>query len=373
MLMSMTWCRLPGAAAGGLRAAGSRSRPAVCRGDRAQPGQLARQDGQQARGGGTARSRRRPTGTTRRRPPRRGSPRRDGRRAGPAVGPGAPRHPRLLQRRLPCRGAGQGIPRRAAGPDGRTRAKLRLEYLLAFRHVELPSPACRSVLLAISVGDTRRQRESGAGQHLLDRATCATLSEPLDRRSVALTTIAIPGALAAWAAGKARAHPVHAAVSVAAGSAAIAAAAVLGTQLASPAPAAPAHVRVVKCACSAGPRGGHQPPVRGRARRQRCRGAAVTSPPHRYDRDRLGRHRRGRGDKERVLDRVVPGPHLGPAHRTAAAASDPGRRPGPFHRHPHRRPPSYPAQAGLRGSDAALLARQGAHLAVSTTRIWVQH
>ena len=110
----------------------------------------------------------------------------------------------------------------------RTRAKLRLEYLLAFRHVELPSPACRSVLLAISAGDTRRQRELGAGQHLLDCATCATLSEPLDRRSVALTAIAIPGALAAWAAGKARAHPVHAAVSVAAGSAAVAAAAVPG-------------------------------------------------------------------------------------------------------------------------------------------------
>jgi hypothetical protein len=35
-------------------------------------------------------------------------------------------------------------------------------------------------------------------------------------------------------------------------------------------------------------------------------------------------------------------------------------------------PPSYPAQAGVRGSDAALLARQGAHLTVSTTRISVQ-
>ncbi len=126
----------------------------------------------------------------------------------------------------------------------RTRAKLRLEYLLAFRHVELPSPACRSVLLAISAGDMRRQRELGAGEHLLDCATCATLSEPLDRRSVALTAIAVPGALAAWAAGKARAQPVHTAVSVAAGSAAVAAAAVLGPQLASSGPAAPAHVQV---------------------------------------------------------------------------------------------------------------------------------
>jgi hypothetical protein len=34
--------------------------------------------------------------------------------------------------------------------------------------------------------------------------------------------------------------------------------------------------------------------------------------------------------------------------------------------------PYYPAQAGVRGSDAPLLARQGAHLAVSTARISVQ-
>jgi hypothetical protein len=36
-------------------------------------------------------------------------------------------------------------------------------------------------------------------------------------------------------------------------------------------------------------------------------------------------------------------------------------------------PLSYPAPTGLRGSsDVTLLARQGAHLAVSTSRIWVQ-
>ncbi len=80
----------------------------------------------------------------------------------------------------------------------RTRAKLRLEYLLAYRHLELPTPQCRGVLLSISAGDTRRQREHEAAQHLLDCDTCATLSEPLDRRSVALTAIAIPGALLAW-------------------------------------------------------------------------------------------------------------------------------------------------------------------------------
>lgn len=109
----------------------------------------------------------------------------------------------------------------------RTRAKLRLEYLLAFRHVELPTPQCRSVLLAISAGDRRRQREFSAAQHLLDCQTCATLSEPLDRRSAALTAIVFPVGLIGWAASKARAHPVHAAVSVTATSAAAAIAAVL--------------------------------------------------------------------------------------------------------------------------------------------------
>ena len=96
----------------------------------------------------------------------------------------------------------------------RTRAKLRLEYLLAFRHLELPTPQCRSVLLAISAGDRRRQREFNAAQHLLDCGTCAALSEPLDRRSAALTAITIPVGFAGWIVSKVRAHPVHAAVSV---------------------------------------------------------------------------------------------------------------------------------------------------------------
>jgi RNA polymerase sigma factor (sigma-70 family) len=255
----------------------------------------------------------------------------------------------------------------------RTRAKLRLEYLLAFRHVELPSPACRSVLLAISAGDTRRQREFGAGQHLLDCATCATLSEPLDRRSVALTTIAIPGALAAWAAGKARAHPVHAAVSVAAGSAAVAAAAVLGPQLSSPAPAAPAHVRVSSAPAPPAPVAviSHLS-VAGRvvsdAEAQRslrplagrtatASGATVVAA--------VTRNGFWIGSSRARIWVQLAGPlrplHLRAGNRVHFTGTLIGN------------PPSYPAQAGLRGSDAALLARQGAHLAVSTTRISVQH
>jgi RNA polymerase sigma factor (sigma-70 family) len=61
----------------------------------------------------------------------------------------------------------------------RTRARLRVEYLLAAEHVEPPTERCRPVLLAISSGDRRRQREVDAARHLLDCDLCARLSEPL--------------------------------------------------------------------------------------------------------------------------------------------------------------------------------------------------
>ena len=254
----------------------------------------------------------------------------------------------------------------------RTRAKLRLEYLLAFRHVELPTPACRSVLLAISAGDTRRQRELGAGQHLLDCATCAALSEPLDRRSVALTAIAIPGTLAAWAAGKARAHPVHAAVSVAAGSAAVATAAVLGPQLASSGPPAPAHVRVSSAPAPSAPA-----PVIGHLS---VAGHAVgDAQAQRSLRPLTGRTATASGvtvvaamtrngfwigsARARIWVQLV-----GPLRPLQIRAGNRVRFTGTL----VANPPTFPAQAGASGRDAALLARQGAHLEVSTTRISVQ-
>ena len=45
----------------------------------------------------------------------------------------------------------------------RTRARLRVEYLLAVERVEPPTERCRPVLLAISSADRRRQREVDAG------------------------------------------------------------------------------------------------------------------------------------------------------------------------------------------------------------------
>ncbi len=61
----------------------------------------------------------------------------------------------------------------------RTRARLRVEYLLALENVEPPTDRCRPVLLAVSSADRRRQREVGAAQHLLECELCSRLSEPL--------------------------------------------------------------------------------------------------------------------------------------------------------------------------------------------------
>lgn len=61
----------------------------------------------------------------------------------------------------------------------RTRARLRVEYLLALEKVEPPTERCRAVLLALSSADRRRQREVDAAQHLLECGLCSRLSEPL--------------------------------------------------------------------------------------------------------------------------------------------------------------------------------------------------
>ncbi len=71
----------------------------------------------------------------------------------------------------------------------RTRAHLRLDYILALRNIQLPTPRCRPVLLALSAGDTRRQNALRAGHHLLACPTCSAVSEPLLQRRSALAAI----------------------------------------------------------------------------------------------------------------------------------------------------------------------------------------
>ena len=64
----------------------------------------------------------------------------------------------------------------------RARAKLRVDYLLALKKATPPTPVCRSVLVALSAGDQRRQAALDTADHLLHCEYCAALSEPLLQR-----------------------------------------------------------------------------------------------------------------------------------------------------------------------------------------------
>jgi RNA polymerase sigma factor (sigma-70 family) len=80
----------------------------------------------------------------------------------------------------------RSTPGAVAAQLSRARARLRVEYLLELEQAEPPTARCRPVLLALSAGDRRRQRDLDAGGHLLACAWCARLSQPLlDRRKVA--------------------------------------------------------------------------------------------------------------------------------------------------------------------------------------------
>ena len=83
----------------------------------------------------------------------------------------------------------QSTPGAVATQLSRARARLRVEYLLALEQTEPPTARCRPVLLALSAGDRRRQRELDAGRHLLDCRHCANLSDHLlDHRRTATAT-----------------------------------------------------------------------------------------------------------------------------------------------------------------------------------------
>jgi RNA polymerase sigma factor (sigma-70 family) len=84
----------------------------------------------------------------------------------------------------------QSTPGAIATQLSRARARLRVEYLLALEQTEPPTPHCRPVLLALSAGDRRRQRDLDSGRHLLACTWCARLSEPLLDRT---KTAAVPG------------------------------------------------------------------------------------------------------------------------------------------------------------------------------------
>ncbi len=249
----------------------------------------------------------------------------------------------------------------------RTRAKLRLEYLLAFRHIELPTPECYRVLLAISSGDTRRQRELNAGQHLLDCETCDMLSEPLDRRSIALTAITLPGGLLGWLLNKVRAHPAHATAATATATAAAVAVAVLVSQAPSgpaqrrnPSPPAPASVKVISHLTIGGlpvPQAKARHSIRSMiGQAAHASGATVQSV--------VAHNGFWVGTSSARLWVQLVGPleplHVQPGDRVRFTGTVIGNK------------SSYPAHAGVgRNQGAGLLAAQGAHLDVKTTKIVV--
>jgi RNA polymerase sigma factor (sigma-70 family) len=61
----------------------------------------------------------------------------------------------------------------------RTRARARVEYLLVSNKLTPTSDLCRPVLMAMSSGDRRRQREVDTHRHLLECEFCASLKERL--------------------------------------------------------------------------------------------------------------------------------------------------------------------------------------------------
>jgi RNA polymerase sigma factor (sigma-70 family) len=74
-------------------------------------------------------------------------------------------------------------PRAVVAQLHRTRAKLRVEYLLEM-HGQPPTSQCHPVLLSLSAGDRRRQGELDAGHHLLGCDFCSAASEQLfDQRT----------------------------------------------------------------------------------------------------------------------------------------------------------------------------------------------
>ena len=251
----------------------------------------------------------------------------------------------------------------------RIRAKLRLEYLLAFRHAELPSEQCRRVLLAVSAGDTRRQRQLQAGQHLLHCESCATLSEPISKRSAALTAFTVPAALLARLFTKAKANPGTTGASAAAGTAAVATAVIVGTGMFSGPPAPAVHHPPATPVST--------PTAPARIARLSIGGQAITT--WRPVRTVIGGHadaagvvvqsvvaRNGFWIGSRALRVWVE--LVGPLQPLHIVAGDHLRFTGTVAGNGF----SYPDRAGVHGPDATLLNRQGAHIDVKTTDIQVE-
>ncbi len=142
--------------------------------------------------------------------------------------------------------ASQSTPGAVAARLARTRARLRLDYLLALRRASLPTASCRRVLLAISAADLRRQRALDTAGHLANCQTCADLVPPLAQRRSQLAGIAIAPLIGLGALGG-HLHRLakNRAVQASAATAAIATGTVIGVLAVHPRPAATPDARPV--------------------------------------------------------------------------------------------------------------------------------
>lgn len=115
----------------------------------------------------------------------------------------------------------------------RSRARLRVDYVIALRKAQLPTKLCRPVLLAVSASDLRRQRALDTAGHLAGCAACAELIPPLAQRSSFLAGIAAAPLVLFGAAGgrvaRVSQHPAAQASAAVGVAGAIAALAILGT------------------------------------------------------------------------------------------------------------------------------------------------
>ena len=76
----------------------------------------------------------------------------------------------------------------------RARAALRTEFVLAYRKQEIPD-RCRAVLMALATGDTRRQANLDADEHVRTCDTCEALHPAIvERRRAYATTVGAFGA-----------------------------------------------------------------------------------------------------------------------------------------------------------------------------------
>lgn len=141
----------------------------------------------------------------------------------------------------------------------RTRARLRVDYILALRGATLPTSRCRSVLMAISAGDARQQKALHAGQHLADCTVCDELAIPLlsrDRSLAGLLPWFALGTPHGTVEGWVRRHPRTSATSAAVVGLAVAAvliATLAGARAPAPASAVPAPASVVTATAPADP------------------------------------------------------------------------------------------------------------------------